>query len=107
MTIYFQTAKGSHRHADFECANQRRAIASGDPIAIPADKVSEWAPCEHCTAPGEQAAHAAKVAAKASAQCANAGVTHPKRVQSECISCGKRGTVNRSTGSLRAHKAAN
>jgi hypothetical protein len=98
---YFRTAKGSHVHADFECANQRRAIALGDPIECGID---EMAPCEHCMPTGAVAAHLAQLAAKQDTMCAGGGVTHPQRVQSKCKSCEKVGKVDRRTGSLRAHK---
>ena len=98
---YYRTAKGSHVHADFECANQRRALESGTPVAVAFD---ELAPCEHCC-DTEMVAQAATVAqAKQDAQCANQGVTNPKRIQSNCTNCGKLGKVDRSTGKLRAHK---
>jgi hypothetical protein len=103
-TAYFRTAKGSHRHANYECANQRRAIESGNPTEIPTSEIKNWAACEHCCDTGEVAASIQAAAAKEAAMCRNSGVRNPKCIQSECRDCGKRGTVNRSTGSLRAHK---
>lgn len=105
---FYRTAKGSKRHAEWTCANGRRAIASGDPILIPAADVKDWLPCKHCCPADlvqqERAAEQARQTAKAAEQCPNVGVNHPQRIQSECRSCGKRGTVNRTTGTLRAHK---
>lgn len=102
MTKTWKTSKGSHVHANFQCANQRRAITSGDPIEC---DPTELPPCEHCMPAGVVSAHLAVQAVKADAMCANAGVVAPKRIESECRSCGKRGKVNRSTGKLRAHRA--
>ena len=106
MTSYYRTAKGSHRHLSFECANQRRHILLGDVSVIPADEAEGWAPCEDCCPAGEVAAAAAKAAAKAEQMCANEGVAKPRHIESTCRSCGKRGKVDRRTGKLRAHKAA-
>lgn len=96
----YRTAKGNHRHADYNCANALRDIESGDPVVIPAAEVSDWAPCSICTTDAEVQAH---TEAKAATKCANSGVTHPQRGRSACRDCGKVGAVNRSTGTLRAH----
>jgi hypothetical protein len=104
MTNYFRTAKGSHRHTNWTCANFRRSIHLGDVIELTAAEAADYAPCDVCCPGDEVKAHAEKAAAKADAMCANAGVTHPKRIQSACRSCGKVGKVDRRTGSLRAHK---
>lgn len=101
---YYRTAKGSHRHADWYCANGRRSIQLGDVIEIPAAEVAEWAPCDVCTSAEEVKAHTVKVEARVAEMCTNTGVRNPRCIQSECRDCGKRGTVNRSTGTLRAHK---
>ncbi len=103
---HYQTAKGSHRHQDWHCANQRRSIQTGAVTEIPADKVSQWPACEHCC-PVEEVRESAKAAAaKADEMCANTGVANPRHIQSTCNDCGKRGSVNRSTGKLRGHKPA-
>lgn len=104
---FYRTAKGSHRHISFQCANFRRSISLGDVVEIPAGEVKDWAPCDVCCDGHEVIEHAAKVAAKADAMCGNEGVTHPKRIQSNCRTCGKLGKVDRRTGSLRAHKPQN
>lgn len=101
---YWRTTFGSHRHASEYCANAYRAIASGYPTVIPADEVSGWVPCEHCCTSDEVRESAQAAKAKADAMCRNSGVTHPKRLSSACKDCGKTGKVNRSTGTLRAHK---
>lgn len=110
MTTFYRTRKGSKRHQSFECANQRRSIHTGDPIAIPAGELKDWTPCAHCCPADlvEREAKAATAAAEAKKvdQCANRGVRHPQRMQSECTSCGKRGTVDRRTGRLRPHRPA-
>jgi hypothetical protein len=103
---YYRTAKGSHRHAAWACANSRRSIQLGGVTEIPADEVAGWAPCEDCCDTAAVKAATAVAAVKAAAQCPNTGVLNPKRIQSECRDCGKHGTVNRSTGQLRAHKPA-
>jgi hypothetical protein len=103
---YYRTAKGSHRHLSFECANQLRAIRSGTPTVIPAAEVTDWAACEHCCDTAEVVASVKAAAARQDDMCTNSGVLNPRCVQSECRDCGKRGSVNRSTGSLRAHKPA-
>lgn len=103
-TTYYRTAKGSHVHADFECANQRRAISSGTPVEV---AYGELPPCEHCCTPDQVSEAAHKAQAIADAMCTNPGVTHPQRVRSACRSCGKVGTVDRRNGRLRAHKPAN
>ncbi len=95
---FFRTAKGSHVHADFECANQRRSIHLGDPIECAADAM---APCEHCCPTGLVSAHAAKVAVEIEAKCADMRATHPQRIESTCRTCGKRGKVNRRNGQIR------
>lgn len=100
---YFRTAKGSHVHESFECANQRRAIDSGSPTECAADAM---APCEHCMPSALVADAAAKAAVAAGNMCSNPGVTNARHIESECRDCGKRGKVNRATGKLRAHKAA-
>jgi hypothetical protein len=99
----YRTAKGNHAHADFECANQRRAIESGAPVEV---APGELPPCEHCCDTETVKTAAATAAAKQAAMCVNSGVRKPRHIQSECVDCGKRGTVNRSTGTLRAHKPA-
>jgi hypothetical protein len=106
MTIYYRTAKGSHKHISHGCANQRRDIMTGDVSIIPANEVADWTPCEHCCPTGMVAEAAAKAADKAAAMCPNDGVVKPRHIESECRSCGKRGKVDRRTGKLRAHKAA-
>ncbi len=103
---YYRTAKGSHRHADWTCANTRRSIFLGDVTEIPADEVKDWAACDVCCTEAEVIASVAAVEAKAATMCRNSGVRKPRHIQSECTDCGKRGTVNRSTGTLRAHKPA-
>ncbi len=105
---FYRTRKGQKRHASFECANQRRSIHLGGPVAIPADAVKDWTPCSHCCPADlverETAAVEAAAAAKQATMCRNTGVTHPQRIQSHCRDCGKRGTVDRRNGKLRAHK---
>ncbi len=107
-TPFYRTAKGSRRHASHQCANGRRSIHTGNPIEIPADQVGDWAPCRFCCPADlverEGAARQAATAAAQAEKCANVGVNHPQRIYSECRSCGKRGAVNRTTGTLRAHK---
>lgn len=103
---YYRTAKGSHRHADWSCANVRRSIHLGDVTEIPATEIADWAACDICCTEAEVVASIAATVAKEAAMCRNTGVRKPKHIQSECRDCGKRGTVNRSTGKLRAHKAA-
>ncbi len=103
-TTFYRTAYGSHRHVSWFCANARRDIASGDPIAIPADEVSSWAACEHCCPADDVRESAAALRAKADEMCRNSGVTHPKRINSVCRDCGKAGKVQRGTGKIRAHK---
>lgn len=102
---YYRTRKGSKAHGSAFCANARRAIGSGDIIAIPADELKGWEPCKHCTAPELRAAWGtlAKVEKPAQEMCRNSGVRRPRRINSHCIDCGKPGTVIRSTGALRAH----
>lgn len=103
---YYRTAKGSHRHASYTCANNRRAIELGDVTELTAAEAAEWAACEVCCDDAEVAASAQAAAAKADAQCANGGVRRPKHIESECRDCGKRGKVDRRTGKLRPHRAA-
>ncbi len=102
MTNYYRTSKGDARHADRECANQRRAIDSAV-IELTDAEAAEMAPCEHCTSPAEQAAAEQAAAKQAETRCPNPGVTHPKRIQSNCRACGKPGKVNRRTGKIAAH----
>ena len=101
---YYRTAFGSHRHADYYCANSRRAIGSPDPAVIPAAEADGWTACEFCCTAEEIAASEQAAQAVADTMCPNTGVTNPRRIQSKCLDCGKQGTVNRNTGCLRAHK---
>jgi hypothetical protein len=101
VTEYFRTAKGTHRHASYSCANAHRAIRSGDPVRIADQDVSDWAPCEFCCTAEETAEFTAPVPP---VMCRNSGVVNPRRMRSTCTDCGKEGAVNRSTGSLRAHQ---
>lgn len=103
VTQYFRTAKGTHRHASYDCANSHRAIASGDPVRIADQDAKNWAPCEICCTPSDIAAYAVPVTP---AKCSNSGVVDPRRMGSKCLDCGKEGTVNRRTGTLRAHTPA-
>lgn len=48
MTTYYRTGKGAKRHASIHCANARRTVRTGDPIAIPARNVRDYAPCQFC-----------------------------------------------------------
>lgn len=102
---YYRTARGSHRHSDWSCANNRRAIRTGDPLIIPADEVKDWAPCEFCCTDADRATHTPPAT---SVRCPNTGVTHPgsQRLYDTCRDCGKTGAVNRGTGTIRAHTAA-
>lgn len=103
---YFRTARGSHRHLNWTCANFRRSIQLGDVVEMTTAEAADYAPCDVCCTGHEIEAHAAKTAANADAMCPNQGVTHPKRIQSECRNCHKVGKVDRRTGSLRPHKPA-
>lgn len=106
-TIYWRTGKGSHRHASFYCANGKRALDTGDCTVIPEGQEAEWAPCLDCCTEAEITVAAKVAEAKADAMCPNnQGVARPGRIYSTCRICGKEGKVNRSTGSIRAHKAA-
>lgn len=108
-TTYYRTNYGSHRHQSWACANGRRAIQSGGVIEIPAGEVKDWAPCRFCCpeAAALPAPAPAAPVAPAKPQCPNEGVRNPRHIQSECRSCGKRGTVQRSTGKLRPHAPLN
>lgn len=102
---YYRTRKGQKRHASFECANQRRSIRLGGPVQIPADEARDWTPCKYCCDTDLVEREAAdRAQAEQDAMCNNDGVTHPGRIQSHCTACGKRGSVNRSTGTLRPHR---
>jgi hypothetical protein len=103
-TRYFRTARGSHRHADFYCANVRRSIMLGPVTELAADEAADWAPCDVCCTGHEVTAHAVTVQAKTAARCRNRGVERPNRIYSVCRDCGKEGKVDRRTGSLRAHE---
>lgn len=105
---YYRTAAGSRRHSSWYCANSRRSITRGGVTEIPAGEVKDWAPCGHCCKAEVTEARAAKAAAKQANpnQCPNEGVRKPRHIQSECKSCGKRGTVDRRTGALRPHLRA-
>ncbi|MFD6638368.1 hypothetical protein ACFWDN_21405 [Micromonospora chalcea] len=101
---FYRTAKGTKRHADWACANYRRSIHLGPVVTIPEAEVADWAPCAKC-AEGVAVPAAAPAEAKPEA-CRNSGVRHPRRVESECRDCGKRGKVDRRTGKLRGHAPA-
>lgn len=98
---YWVTLHGTHRHANQDCANVRRAIKSGYPTPT---SDMDLPLCSFCCEAPLVAADSKARAEAAPAMCPNQGVEHPQRYQSKCRSCGKLGTVNRNTGSLRAHK---
>lgn len=104
-TKFYRTGKGKRAHASIYCANTRRSIMTGYPTEIPAAELSTWITCKHCST-GELAARPEPTSAPEPApeRCKNSGVTNPQRIYSLCRDCGKEGAVNRSTGSLRAHK---
>lgn len=106
MATYYRTGKGSHRHASWSCANSHRSVFTGDPFAIPASEVDQWAPCTTCCDADVVAESAKVVASAADDMCRNGGVTNPRRLRSTCVDCGKEGAVNAKTGRLRAHKRA-
>lgn len=58
--------------------------------------------CHRCNGTEAPAAPAADKPA----QCPNRGVVNSRRMVSHCNDCGREGTVNRRTGSLRAHAPA-
>lgn len=104
-TIYFRTGQGSHRHASRFCANSKRSIYTGDVTIIDQAEVANWEPCLDCCTEAEIKAASAAAEVKADAMCPNnQGVAIPRRIYSTCNVCGKEGKVNRSTGSIRAHK---
>ena len=103
---YYRTARGSHRHTRWTCANVRRSIQMGPVTEIPAAEVADWAPCDVCCGATEVTEHAARTAAATAEKCPNPGVVKPRHIESECRACGKRGKVNRSTGKIAAHKPA-
>jgi hypothetical protein len=108
MDTFYRTAKGQKRHQSFQCANQRRSIHTGNPQVIEVAEVKNWAPCSHCCPADLVERETREAATRAQAaqddRCKNEGVRHPQRIQSECRSCGKRGTVDRRNGRLRAHR---
>ncbi|MFJ8676843.1 hypothetical protein [Streptomyces sp. NPDC093589] len=108
MATYYRTGKGSHRHASVHCADTRRSIFTGDPVALSAGEAMNWPACEFCCDPAEVAAAAgqAKVKVKDDAKCRNSGVMRPgsRRLYDKCRDCGKEGKVNPGTGALRAHR---
>jgi hypothetical protein len=104
-TIFWRTGKGSHRHASFYCANSKRDIMTGDCTVIPENQAAEWTACVDCCTDADVLEGLAATAKKADAMCPNnKGVAIPRRIYSTCNVCGKEGKVNRSTGSIRAHK---
>ncbi|MFE5037088.1 hypothetical protein [Streptomyces sp. NPDC056683] len=108
-TTYHRTGKGSKRHASEFCANSRRSVFTGDTIPLSADEAKNWAPCKFCCTPEEVAAfgqEAPAATAPAKTKCANTGVKDTRKLYSYCTDCGKGGTVNRRTGTLRAHEPA-
>lgn len=107
-TIFYRTLHGDHAHSSYYCANTQRAISSGDPTRIPAAELGSYNACALCCSFGQ--AHEVDTARTATAKpvktlCTNSGVVNPRRMMSTCTDCGKEGTVNRRTGSLRAHEA--
>ncbi|MFG3287323.1 hypothetical protein ACGF3G_00675 [Streptomyces sp. NPDC048179] len=106
---YWRTGKGQKRHASEFCANGRRSVFTGDVTVIPAGQVKDWAPCKFCCTTEEIAAfgqEAPAAATPAKTYCANTGVENARKVYSRCTDCGKGGSVNRRTGTLRAHEPA-
>lgn len=101
MATYYRTGRGSKRHADIHCANTLRRIHTGYPTKLSAEEAVNWAPCSKCCDPAEIAKESAP--APAPERCKNSGVTDPQRLYSKCRDCGKEGSVNRRTGSLRGH----
>lgn len=103
-TKYYRTAKGSHRHPNWICANQSRSIHTGDIMEIPASEVDQWEPCSHCDNPEAIAKWIAGQAKIAEMMCRNSAVAKPQRIYSTCVDCGKEGKVIRGTGRIRSHK---
>lgn len=99
-TTYYRTAHGSHRHADYSCANTKRAILSGDPIVIPAADVASWLPCSDCCTGADVTA--AATAKPVSEYCTGQLLPgNPRRIYRKC-ECGYEGKVG--ANGLRAHK---
>lgn len=103
---YWRTAFGDHRHQSWVCANNRRAITSGDVIQVTEAEMASLPPCEVCTGDEVTEWNRDRAAAPARKRCANSGVANPRHIESECRDCGKRGRVNRSTGTLGPHAPA-
>lgn len=96
---YFRTAHGDHRHASYSCANAKRAIRSGDPVAITASEVANWTPCSDCCTGDDVKA----TATAAPVHCTGKLIpANPRRLYRKC-ECGYEGKVT-SNGNLRAHK---
>lgn len=107
-TIFWRTGKGSHRHASFYCANSKRDIMTGDCIVIPEAEAASWTACVDCCTDADVLEGRKAAEGKAAEMCPNnKGVARPNRIYSTCNVCGKEGKVNRSTGSIRAHRPAN
>lgn len=98
QTTYYRTAKGNKRHASAFCANSRRRKGGADIVKLTAERAAEMAPCKFCCKGEEQ------IEAPKPTTCRNSGVKNVRKVYSHCVDCGKGGTVNRNTGTLRAHK---
>jgi hypothetical protein len=98
---FYRTTHGDHRHASYSCANAKRAIASGDPIALSDDEAASWTPCSDCCTPSDIKAHAEQ-ASKADVYCTGQMVpANPRKLYRKC-ECGYEGKVG--ANGLRAHK---
>ncbi len=107
-TIFYRTGQGNMRHASFFCANSKRSLYTGDVTELPETEAADWQPCTDCCTDADVLEAQAAAAAKQATMCPNSGIGHPGRgrIQDTCKDCGKLGTVNRSTGRIRAHKPA-
>ena len=107
-TIFWRTGRGSYRHASFYCANSKRDIMTGDCTVIPETEAAGWAACADCCSDADVLEGRKAAEVKAAGMCKNSGTKNAGRgrIYDDCRDCGKNGKVNRSTGKIRAHKAA-
>jgi hypothetical protein len=112
-TTYYVTSKGSHRHAQWTCANNRRTIHTASIVIEAGAEHAEWPMCEHCceatAVAASQAAQAAKAEA-APARCAGGQAIGANlkwaKPRGTCPTCGREVAARKQGGATAPHRAA-
>lgn len=96
QSVWYRTGKGSHRHASWACANNKRHIDTGSVLETDEDLPF----CADCT---DAETVASRTAKPETAHCAGSGSSfkNPKLMRAACPVCGK---VLKGRGPVPTHK---